>query len=91
VGKCENRFEEIGHVARRLLARFQIASHGDAAFRASLELGCGLCAPRDMTAARLRGEDPGVEIDPAMTVACGRRPRIEMRGALESKPWLALG
>jgi hypothetical protein len=36
VGKRENRFEEVGDVARGLLARFRIASHGDAAFGASL-------------------------------------------------------
>ena len=68
LGKCENRFEEIGHVARRLLAPFRIASHGDAAFGATLQLGCGLCAPRDLAAARLRGEDAIVQINLALTI-----------------------
>jgi hypothetical protein len=39
LGKGKNWLEEIGEVARRLLERFRIASHGDAELGASLQLG----------------------------------------------------
>jgi len=78
VGKRQNWLEEIGDLAGRLLARFRIASHRDAAFGALLDLG-GWCRAPDPLITGPRREDAVIEINLPATVSCGRRPRQEMR------------
>src|SRR5579863_353091 len=80
-GKSENRLEKVGDLGGSLLARFRVASHGDAALRAALELCGGGSASIGLPGCVDR-QGAGVQINLALTIAQGRWPQIEMRGRL---------